>query len=57
MAQTMLHGYIHGHDTQIDRVDRVRCEVQHRRIGIGIGECTENPLVDGYANNLPTGGV
>ena len=57
MAQTVLHGYVYGHAAQIDRVDRVRCEIQHRRIGIGIGECAENPLVDGYADNLPTGGV
>ena len=57
MAQTVLHRYIHGHAAQIDRVDDASGEVQHRRIGIGIGECTENPLVDGYANNLPTGGI
>lgn len=43
MAQTVLHGYIHGHAAQIDGVDGIRGEIQHRRIKIGIGECAENP--------------
>lgn len=57
MTQAMLHGDMHGHAAQIDLMDGVRGEVQHRRIGMGIGECAENPLIDGYTDNLPTGGV
>ena len=57
MAQAVLHGHIHGHAAQIDRVDRVRCEIQHGRIGIGIGKCAEDSLVYGYPDDLPTGGI
>ena len=57
VAQAVLHGYIHGHAAQIYGVDGVGCEIQHWRIGIGIGECSENPLVDGYTDDIPTGGI
>ena len=57
MTKTVLHGYMNGHTAQIYGMEGVCCEIQHGRIRIGIEECTENPLVDGYADNLPTGGV
>ena len=57
MAQAVLHRYIHGHAAQIYGVDGVGCEIQHWRIGIGIEECSKNPLVDGYPDDIPTGGI